>query len=103
MTDPGDTDLRSDDPMLPNADPRNEPGNAMWSWVAGIAAAMLITFILAAGWNSTSPTTNKVPAATSSSGATTQTVPKPATSGQGAGAPATAPHTTTPSTTPAAK
>jgi hypothetical protein len=103
MTDPGDTDLRSDDPMLPIAEPRNEPGNAMWSWAAGIAAVILITFILAAGWNSTSQTTSKAPPAIISSGATTQAVPLPAPNGQGGSASTTASHTPAPSTTPAAK
>jgi hypothetical protein len=92
MTDPRHTDPRDSDPY-PSSNLRAERGNAaMWGWIAGIAAVVLLAFVLAAGWNNDPQTASQTPPATTGSGATTQTAPPPATTGSGAGAPAMAPQ-----------
>jgi hypothetical protein len=86
-TDPRRQDFRFDNPMRK----RDQSVDRMWGWIAGLAVAVLIVFIVIVGWNASAPTTASntsrpaAPAATTtgqgpaSTPAPGQTMPKPKT------------------------
>lgn len=59
------------DPRLTDPPPRRSGNTMMWGWIAGIAAVVLLAFILAASWNNDPQTAGNEPPATVGSGATT--------------------------------
>jgi hypothetical protein len=94
-TDPRTTDPRLNDPVLR----QDEPGSAMWGWVAGLAVLALIAFVVVAGWNSNTASNNSPPPITT--GANTpanapntpmrNVTPPASTTGSGATSPQPAP------------
>lgn len=103
-TDPRTTDPRLNDPVL--NDPvlrQDQPGSAMWGWVAGLAVLALIAFVVVAGWNSNSTTAsnpNSPPPITTGANAPNtpmrNVTPPASTTGSGA----TSPQPATPAPTP---
>lgn len=85
MTDPQDPRYR--DPITRDSGvARDQSINRMWGWIAGIAVAVLIAFIIIAGWNGGNQTASNPPA--------------PATTGSG---PSASPPASAPAPAPAPK
>jgi hypothetical protein len=103
MTDPRNTDPRYDDPY-PGPNLNDRSGGSTWAWIAGIIVVVLVAFLLAAIWNGNPQTASRAPTVTTGMGTTAMhPTPPPATTGQSPGAPAIAPNTMTPQTTPTTK
>jgi hypothetical protein len=83
MTDPRYTDPRYSDPPVDTGLRRDRSGASMWGWIAGLAIVILIALVLAAGWNGDTRTAGNGSQSTTGSGAMTEPVPPPTTTGQG--------------------
>ena len=88
MTDPRFRDPLLNDPMIRRdvwrTSGRDENVGGMWSWIFGVSLLLLIGFLIFAGWNSNSHTSNSgSPPATPAS----RTVTPPSTTGSGSSSP----------------
>lgn len=92
MSDPRYTDTRPTDPANPRLDPRvdtvvHRNAGAPWAWIGGIAALVLLAFIVMGNWGNdagTPVTSNNPPAM----GTDRAPMNAPATTGSGATTPA---------------
>ncbi|MGB8892853.1 MAG: hypothetical protein WCD13_00815 [Pseudolabrys sp.] len=75
-------DPRFTDPPLIDPNRRYEGAGGVWSWVAGIAALLLIAFIIFASWNNNSNTGSGSSPSTAASRMT-----PPSTTGSGSSSP----------------